>query len=591
MRKQILSILSLVFAAASVNAQVATTYRGAFAPAPTPMWTNNWINWDPNSTFYPATNVTVSGSIVGNVTWTKNNTYKLVGIVSVDSLSTLTIEAGTIIRGDDIASGSALVVRRGAQIIANGTECNPIVFTSGKAQGTRAPGDWGGVIILGRGLNNLGTQVSIEGIDPVAGVFHGGIVANDNSGSMKYCRIELSGFNYGTNNEINGLTMGSVGSGTTIDHIEVSYNQDDAFEWFGGGVNCSYLVAYRCQDDDWDTDNGFNGLIQFGLSVKDPAISDQSTSESFESDNDAAGTANLPKTSARFYNITQIGAFRCAGNAGPVQQPTATLFNRGGRLRRNTELKIFNSILMNNWRGLEIDAVTLTTGQMVFQNNIIAMDTTTVWGAPYTGVARIYSTTATDTYANALALTNSRLGTPCDILTNAWDFLNPDYRPNAAGSGGALAGCDLSPGFAINSPLFTANQSNDFLVNVTENNKGASNGVVTVRLIVPSGWTVSVPGIASLTTTPQAGTDGSNTVGAYTNSKWLFSRNASSTQVIATLVVGQSIAQNATTVLGYVATRKSGTSAGTNQNLSGSVSGGGDNNAANNSRTLAFGAN
>jgi hypothetical protein len=355
MTKKILTITFLLAITSMIaKAQVPTTYRGAFAPAPTPMWTDNWTNWDPQNSFYGAPTVNVTGVITTNTTWTKNNVYLLQGTVFVDSLVTLTIEAGTVVRGDANTIISALVIQRGAKIIANGTPCNPIVFTSSKAIGSRVKGDWGGLIICGKANNNLGLDVPIEGIgatNPRAR--HGGNIPTDNSGSLSYARIEFAGYAIAANNEMNSLTMGSVGNGTTIDHIQCSFGFDDAFEWFGGSVNCSHLVAYRTLDDDFDTDNGFSGLVQFALGVKDPAVADVpavSTSEGFESDNNGTAPFTLtPKTSAKFYNVTQIGAFRCGSNTGGITQPTADGFRRGTRLRRNTELKIYNSILMNNW--------------------------------------------------------------------------------------------------------------------------------------------------------------------------------------------------------------------------------------------------
>lgn len=596
MKKNFLTTLSvLLLSTLLVKAQELTTYRGAFAPAPAAMWTDNWTNWDPQTTFYGTPTVSVSGVISSNTTWTRNNIYKLQGLVFVDTLVTLTIEAGTVIRGDETVANSSLVIQRGAKLIANGTSCNPIVFTSNKAAGARAKGDWGGVILLGRAVHNLGTQNLIEGIDPSnLRAYHGGTDNADNSGSLKYVRIEYPGYVFAPNNEINGLTLGSIGSGTTIDNIQVSFSNDDSFEWFGGTVNCKHLVAYRGLDDDFDTDNGFSGLVQYGLGVKDPAISDNpavSTSEGFESDNNAGGTTATPKTSAKFYNITQIGAFRCNSNGGSVSAPSAVGFLRGARLRRNTELKIYNSILMNNFRGLIIDAVTLATNQMVFQNNIIAMDTTTVFAAPYTGTARINEDANTNNYFNTLALTNTRLSNPCDVLANAWDFLNPDYRPNAAGGGGVLAGTDLSPIIEIDNSLFTANQSTELNIDVLENGTGNSNGAITITIPLPSGWDLTVPGI-TLSGTPQSGVNGTNGVSggtSYTNGDWLFSKVGSN--VIVTSKTGISIPQGQFVQLGFVATRKGTTPNGTNQNLSANVSGGGDNTAANNGTSTAFGAN
>ena len=587
MKKKILSIMPfLLFTAAMVNAQEATNYRGAFAPAPVTQWTDIWTNWDPQNAFYPAPSVTISG-VIGTQTWTKNNTYLLQGIVFVDSLATLTIEAGTVIRGDANTVISTLVIQRGATILANGTPCNPIVFTSSKAIGSRVKGDWGGVTILGRGLNNLGTDVPIEGIGTSnpRGRF-GGTNNADNSGSLKYVRIEYAGFAISPGNELNSLTFGAVGSGTTVDYVQTSFGNDDAFEWFGGAVNCKHLVAYKTLDDDFDTDNGYSGLVQYGLGIKDPAISDDpsvSTSEGFESDNNGSTPFTLiPKTSASFYNITQIGAFRCTSNLPSVTQPTAIAFRRGARLRRNTELKIFSSILMNNFRGLVMDADVLANGLAAFKNNIIAMDTSfisTVTGA--TGKALFAENTATSTYLTVAANGNTLIPTPCNVLVNAWDFLNPDYRPNIA-AGGGLSGCDLTPGLNLEASSIADLAPKELVVDIFENGVGNSNGTVTVTITVPSSFAFSVPGITTLSATPQSGTNGtSSTLGiSYTNGDWLFTLVGSSLR--ATSKPGIEVQPGGQVSLGYTFKRNTGVPTNTRANLSVGVSGGSDTNASNN---------
>ena len=402
-------------------------YRGAFAPAPQAMWTEGWANWDPQNTVYPATNITVSGNISSNTTWTRNNVYQLSGLVYVDSLVTLTIEAGTVIRGGAVASNASLIIKRGAKIIAEGSPCNPIVFTSGLAVGDRSRGDWGGLIILGRAQSNLGTGF-IEGLSTNPQLAYGGTDNADNSGILRYVRIELNGSVFAPNSEINGLTMGGVGSGTTIDYVQVSFNQDDAFEWFGGSVNASHLVSYRNLDDDFDTDNGFSGRVQFALAVKDPNVADNptiSTSEGFESDNDAGGSISTPQTSATFSNVTLVGPFR--GNPSAV---VATGFRRGARLRRNTGLKIFNSIFMDFATGLHIDGTAASNnaanGIIKFRNNIVAL------AGPAQRVAERNGDTSRVVFF-AAGSNNDSLSSTAGILITPYNFTAPDYRP-AAGS-------------------------------------------------------------------------------------------------------------------------------------------------------------
>lgn len=215
-------------------------------------------------------NVDKSGHITSDETWTADNDYYLDGYVFVDSTVTLTIEAGTVVRGyaGSVENASALIVLRGGKIIANGTAENPIVFTSEADvdldRETSFRGEWGGVIILGAGTHNNPTdQNDIEGVPTAEGAYYGGSTADDNSGSLTYASIRHAGVELKADEEINGLTLGAVGSGTTIDHIEIVANDDDGIEWFGGSVSSKYLVVVDCADDSYDIDEGFNGYLQF----------------------------------------------------------------------------------------------------------------------------------------------------------------------------------------------------------------------------------------------------------------------------------------------------------------------------------------
>lgn len=240
----------------------------------------------------------LTGKITSNLTLKANNTYKLRGLVYVTNGATLTIEPGTKIVGEADKNGG-LIITRGSKIMAEGTVNNPIIFTSEKPVPKR--GDWAGVVILGAALTNSsynGQQGIGEiegGINNAAGDgLYGGTNAADNSGVLKYVRIEYAGYAFLPDKEINGLTFGGVGSGTTVDYVQVSYANDDSFEWFGGTVNCTHLIAYKGLDDDFDTDNGFSGKVQFGIAVRDPLVADVSGSNAFESDNDANGSALTP---------------------------------------------------------------------------------------------------------------------------------------------------------------------------------------------------------------------------------------------------------------------------------------------------------
>ena len=294
-------------------------------------------------------NITVKGSMTTNTTWNAKNKYLLEGFVYVESGATLTIEPGTIIKGDK-ATKATLIVKPGGKIIAEGTVAKPIVFTSNQAKGSRNYGDWGGLIILGKDKVNK-TPATIEGENIST---FGGDIAADNSGILKYVRIEFGGIAFETDKEVNGLTLGGVGSGTIIDFVQVSMNGDDGFEWFGGSVNAKHLISYKNLDDDFDTDWGFSGKVQYGLIFRDPKVADQcscSDSNGFESDNDAAGSDANPQTSAMFANVSVI-----MGEGTPDAK-----FRSGYRVRRNSAISIYNSFVVGAFPkgGLELgDAAT-----------------------------------------------------------------------------------------------------------------------------------------------------------------------------------------------------------------------------------------
>lgn len=298
-----------------------------------------------------------SSSITSNITLNRSTTYYLKGFNYVQNGATLTIEAGTKIFGDFDTKGT-LIIQRGGKIYANGNAGDPILFTSRKPAGQRSAGDWGGIIILGRsGINTASgaDSAEIEGFGPGLGPIYGGQprIDDDSSGVFRYVRIEFGGVNLTgiSGNEINSLTMGGVGSRTVIEYVQVSYGGDDSFEWFGGNVNCKYLISYKVLDDDWDTDNGYRGRIQFGLSVRDSGLIDISTSNGFESDNNVNTPSNYnsPRTKPIFSNMTVIGPY------AQSNWSLNSLWGRGGHLRRNTLLSAYNSIIMAWKVGLRFD--------------------------------------------------------------------------------------------------------------------------------------------------------------------------------------------------------------------------------------------
>jgi hypothetical protein len=409
-------------------------YRGAFAPAPAARWTDGWANFTPQQTNYPATTVSVNGNLTVNTTWTSNNVYLLNdALVYVEPGVTLTIQPGTIIRG---TGKGTLIVERGAKIVAEGTANAPIVFTSNQPAGARDYGDWGGVVICGAAPHNRPTGPNAEaegGIGNAAtqrGVF-GGNSPEDSSGILAYVRIEFCGISLTpqSNSEINGLSLYGVGSKTSIHHIQVSYSGDDAFEWFGGTVDGKYLFAYRTWDDDFDTDNGFKGRIQFAAAIRDSKIADQSGSNGFESDNDADGSLNTPITAPVFSNVTFIGPIY-QNNPDSVN----SLYRRALHIRRNSSIRIFNSIFTGfNFAGLNLDSRRTVSNacndSLIWRYNILAgMGTDFRLSSGDTlCIANVNDLT---TWAMDAARGTDTLPLSEDVLlTNPYDFSNPDLRP------------------------------------------------------------------------------------------------------------------------------------------------------------------
>jgi hypothetical protein len=406
--------------------------------------------------------ITLQGRINADTVLRKNNTYILKGLVYIVGNHTMTIEPGTIIKGSfsgtDVA---ALIITRGAKINAIGTASEPIIFTS--ASPNPQSGDWGGIVICGKaGINTSfnGTPglFQVEGGidnangDGLAGAGDAAVptaINNDNSGTLSYVRIEYAGYAFQPDKEVNSLTLAAVGSGTTIDHIQVVYAKDDAYEWFGGSVNCKYLIAYKTQDDDFDTDNGFAGKIQFGLIIRDSVIADISNSEAFESDNNASGTAATPKTGAIFSNITAIGPRATTSNVGNA------LFRGGAHIRRNSGISIYNSIFLGWPRGVEIDATTGSSTALNIEDSSLRLRNITIAGcATPTRFSGVAGATITNDAAFTTWFTNSFYNN--DILVNTVDakliqpfnYAAPDPTPFAGSNGNQkiLAGGSFADG-------------------------------------------------------------------------------------------------------------------------------------------------
>lgn len=430
MKKTLLTILA-AGAMLAANAQFwdKTNYVGAFGET---NWTSGWANFDPDNTNYPATTETIEGEITTNTTLDATKVYLLKGFVYVKNGATLTIPAGTVIRGDKATKGT-LIVTKGAKLMCNGELGKPVVFTSNEAPGNRDYGDWGGVIVLGNaGMNATGGTGTIEGGVNNANNDgeYGGTNDADNSGKITYTRIEYPGIAHTPNNEINGLTLGSVGTGTEIHHVQVSFSGDDAIEWFGGTVDCKYLITYRTFDDDYDCDKGYNGRVQYAFTIRDPQQADVSGSNGFEVDSDKSGAKLTPITAPTFSNVTIIGPNVLKGS-GSIN----SLYKRAVHHRRGSQLTIMNSVLTGFPVGWRLDgevtyefAITTAANspnRSFFQNNILACN-----DAPWDTTSINAPTFDLATWAKNTDNKNTDQ-TSCDLMWEDMKLINPNPLPKS----------------------------------------------------------------------------------------------------------------------------------------------------------------
>ena len=310
------------------------------------------------------TTTTLTGNINTTTTLTSDKVWTLKGYVYVTDGAKLIIQPGTTIVSD-VAEKGALCIERGSQIIAEGTQSKPIVFTSGRPEGQRTPGDWGGIVILGRAKTNRSSEPTIEG---GIGRPYGGTNDSDNSGVMRYVRIEYAGIAAMPNSEINALTLGGVGNGTILENIQTIYANDDAFEFFGGTVNGKNLYAFATADDDFDFDFGYTGMITNGVAKRDPQFVDSGDAgNGIECDNDGTGSGAQPVTHPKLFNMILVG---------PNVSSALANRNLGLRFRRATQFTMKNSIVWGWMKGglsLESNetAQFVKDGVSVFENNSV----------------------------------------------------------------------------------------------------------------------------------------------------------------------------------------------------------------------------
>lgn len=415
---------------------------------------------------------TLSGTLATR-TLDATKPYLLKGQVFVPNGVTLTIPEGTVIKGDK-ATKAALIVQPGGKLVCNGTAAKPVVFTSAQAVGERDRGDWAGIIILGNAFVNQTAKPTIEGITPSQN--YGSVAADgatpatnatENSGTLKYVRIEYAGIELTPNNETNSLTMGGVGNGTTVEYVQVSFGGDDGFEWFGGTVGGKYLISHSTWDDDFDTDYGWGGNVQFGLVVRNPFFADQSGSNAFESDNQGNGnaiagicdgTTNTGCTRGVFSNITVLGP---RDNNAPPARAISANYQNAMHIRRRSSISIFNSFFAGFRVGLRIDDQgtldNLNSGSSKLAYNVLSVPGTVLKGTSTSASDAAYATglssgdaAAVETYWNANNNSTFNNVTTTDVFTNAgvtsslfWGdktastyLSNPDFKI-VAGTAGA----------------------------------------------------------------------------------------------------------------------------------------------------------
>ncbi len=316
--------------------------------------------------------VRLNDNITSDTTWTTDKTYIIPRSkqLFVQPGVTLVIQRGTVIKGEE---GSVLVITRGAKIIADGTAEKPILLTTAQPDGQKTRGYWGGLLVLGAApINNnalsvpSSTEATFEAFTSTMpeGKFGGSNTA-DNSGLLRYVRIEFAGFNFVADREFNNLTLCGVGSGTTVDYVQVHGGSDDGIELFGGTVNVKHIVSSQNGDDGFDTDNGWQGKAQFVVIQNATPDGAKEASNGFESDNHgtAASYAAEPRTLPTIYNVSLFGDHNYSAG-----QSYAMV------LRRGTGGRYYNVMATGFPRGIEVrDQATkgqLDAGDLFFKNSI-----------------------------------------------------------------------------------------------------------------------------------------------------------------------------------------------------------------------------
>ncbi len=363
----------------------------------------------------PSATAVLSGTITQSMELDPGLTYHIQGTTIVENGATLTIPAGTLLLGDVSFTGSALIVRQGGRLVARGTAEEPIVFTSSNPEGTRRRGDWGGVVLNGRSNCNFPADECVgEGNSGP----YGGNMPGDDSGVLSYVRIEYGGYEVSFGNELNGLTLNGVGSGTQLDHIQSHFGSDDGIEFFGGTVDLKYAYVTGASDDSFDYSTGWQGRGQFWAAQQDPHDADNG----FEIDGNEENFDAEPLTDPTIYNVTLVGKESGTGSAGES--------TRGIIFRRGTGGTVYNAVILGFEKGFDIDQ-SETVGRVEIRNSYL-----------YGQQDRTFEGDDDDIDEEALWMTEDWANvTGVDpVLNDPFNLMTPDFRP--------ADGSPLTDGFA-----------------------------------------------------------------------------------------------------------------------------------------------
>ena len=362
----------------------------------------------------PPTTATLSGTIDQSIELDPSLTYFIQGTTVIEDGATVTIPAGTVLKGDVDFTGSALIVRQGGRLVAEGTAEEPIVFTSSNDEGSRRRGDWGGVVLNGRSNCNFPADECVgEGNSGP----YGGNMPDDDSGVLRYVRIEYGGYKFSLGNELNGLTLNGVGSGTQLEYVQSHFGSDDGIEFFGGTVDLKYAYVTGASDDSFDYSTGWQGRGQFWAAQQDPDDADNG----FEIDGNEENFDAMPLTDPTIYNVTLVGKEAGTGSAGES--------TRGIIFRRGTDGTVYNAVILGFEKGFDVDQ-SETVGRVEIRNSYL-----------YGQQERMFEGDDDGIDEEALWMTEDWANSMDDpMLADPFNLMMPDFRP--------ADGSPLTEGFA-----------------------------------------------------------------------------------------------------------------------------------------------